>query len=160
MEVKLEKVTITNKEILYKLLQYSLYEGSMYIDNNIDDKGDFIYPWFDNYFTDNDRAAYIIKNDNNILGMVMVNENLKFLKKGKCIAEMLILPKYRRKHIATKAVYQIFDEYKVSWEVQPMENNQTAYAFWKNTIKNYTNGNYQIKNDSIEDVFIFESRLK
>ena len=41
-----------------------------------------------------------------------------------------------------------------------MENNQTAYAFWESAIKNYTNGNYQIKNDGIEDVFIFESRLK
>lgn len=160
MNFQLAKVNMKDKEILYKLLQYALYEGSMYIDNNIDNEGNFIYPWFDNYFTDDDRAAYIIKNDKDILGMIMVNENLKFLDKGKCISEILVLPKYRRKHIAASAVYKVFDEYKGLWEVQPMENNKTAYAFWENTIKNYTNNNYQIKNDGIEDVFIFESRLK
>ena len=156
--INLEKTTLKNKDILYKLLQYALYEGSMYIDNNIDNNGDFIYPWFDNYFTDDDRDAYIIKNDNDIVGMVMVNENLKFLDTGKCISEILILPKYRRKHLARDAVYQVFDMYKGPWEVQPMENNKTAYAFWKNTVSDYTNNNYQIKNDGIEDVFIFESR--
>ena len=29
----------------------------------------------------------------------MVNENLKFNKDGKCIAEFLIMPRFRKKHI-------------------------------------------------------------
>ena len=146
------------KEKLYKLLQYALYDGSQYIDNDINEDCIFEYRWFDNYFTDNDRNAYFIKSGNAYVGMVMVNENLKFNKDGKCIAEFLIMPRYRRNHIGKKVAYEIFEKFKDNWEVQPMENNPIAYSFWKNIISEYTNGNYITKNDGIEDVFIFNNK--
>ena len=52
------------KEKLYKLLQYALYDGSQYIDNDINEDCIFEYRWFDNYFTDNDRNSYFIKSGN------------------------------------------------------------------------------------------------
>lgn len=158
MNFILEKVTIDKKDILYNLLQFALYDGSQYIDNDINEKGIFEYKWFDNYFTDLDRNAYFIKDNNAYLGIVLVNENLKFNKDGKCIAEFLIMPKYRRNHIGKKVAYEIFEQFKGNWEVQPMENNPIAYSFWKNIIKEYTNDNYIIKNDGIEDVFIFNNK--
>lgn len=88
----------------------------------------------------------------------MVNENIKFNKIGKCIAEFLIMPRFRRNHIGKKVAYEIFEKFKGDWEVQPMENNPIAYSFWKNIISEYTNGNYITKNDGIEDVFIFNNK--
>ncbi len=158
MNYTLHKVTIKEKDILYRLLEYSLYDGSMYINNDIDEEAKFIYPWFDNYFTDDDRHAYFIKNGNDFLGMALVNENLKFNKSGKCVAEFLIMPRYRRNHIGKKVAYDIFEKFKGDWEVQPMENNPIAYSFWKNIINEYTNGNFITKNDGIEDVFIFNNK--
>ncbi len=146
------------KEKLYKLLQYALYDGSQYIDNGINDDCIFEYKWFNNYFTDKDRNAYFIKNENRYVGMVMVNENLKFNKDGKCIAEFLIIPKFRKKHIGKNVAYKIFEKFKGNGEIQPMENNPGAYSFWKSIISEYTNGNYIIKNDGIEDVFIFNNK--
>ena len=105
------------KEKLYKLLQYALYDGSQYIDNDINEDFIFEYRWFDNYFTDNDRNAYFIKSGNAYVGMVMVNENLKFNKDGKCIAEFLIMPRFRRNHIGKKVAYEIFEKFKGDWEV-------------------------------------------
>lgn len=158
MKYSLEKVNIVDKDKLYRLLEYSLYDGSQYIDNDINEECIFEYKWFDNYFTDSDRDAYFIKDGNKYLGFVMVNENLKFNKTGKCIAEFLIMPKYRRNHLGKKVAFDIFDMYKGDWEVQPMENNRNAYSFWSNIISEYTNNNYIIKNDGREDVFIFKSR--
>jgi hypothetical protein len=40
-----------------------------------------------------------------------------------------------------------------------MENNPIAYSFWKNIINEYTKGKYIIKNDGIEDVFIFNNKI-
>lgn len=158
MDYEIVKVNKEDKDKLYRLLQYALYDGSQYIDNDIDEECRFEYGWFDNYFTDDDRDAYFIKNGKSYLGMAMVNENLKFNEEGKCISEFLILPKYRRCHIGKRVAYDIFNMFKGDWEVQPMENNPTAYAFWKNTINEYTNGNYSIKNDGIEDVFMFKTK--
>ncbi len=104
------------------------------------------------------RYAYFIKNGSSYVGMVMVNENLKFNKNGKCIAEFLIMPKFRRNHIGKKVAYEIFNKFKGNWEIQPMKNNLGAYAFWKNIIFEYTNGNYIVKNNGKEDVFIFNNK--
>ena len=153
-----EIIKSKDKEKLYKLLQFALYDGSQYIDNILNDDCSFDYKWFNNYFTDSDRDAYIIKYKNKIAGCVFVNENLKFHKTGKCIAEFLILPSYRRLHLGKKVAYDIFNKYPGEWEVQPMENNPVAYNFWKNIIKEYTNNNYDVKNDGIEDVFLFHSQ--
>ncbi len=157
MNYEIVKVTLDEKDKLYKLLQYALYDGSQYIDNDINEDCIFEYTWFNNYFTDSDRNAFFIKNGNEYLGMAMVNENLKFNNSGKCIAEFLIMPKYRRHHIGKNVAYSIFDMYKGDWEIQPMENNPIAYSFWKNIINEYTNGEYVIKNDGTEDVFIFNN---
>ena len=64
------------KEKLYKLLQYALYDGSQYIDNDINEDCIFEYRWFDNYFTDNDRNSYFIKSGNAYVGMVMVGVSI------------------------------------------------------------------------------------
>lgn len=158
MNYKIVKVNDNEKDKLYRLLQYALYDGSQYIDNEINDNCIFEYKWFDNYFTDDDRDAYFIKDGDKFLGMAMVNENLKFNNSGKCIAEFLIMPMYRRNHIGKKVAYDIFEMFKGDWEVQPMENNPIAYSFWKNIINEYTNENYIIKNDGVEDVFIFNNK--
>ncbi len=155
MEYFLEKVEEPKKDILYRLLQFSLYDGSQYIDNELNDDCLYDYKWFNNYFTDDNRDAFFIKDNDNYIGFVMVNENLKFNKSGKCIAEFLVIPRYRRCHIGKRVAYDIFNMYDGLWEVQPMENNPIAYAFWKNIINEYTNGNYEIKNDGVEDVFLF-----
>ena len=159
MKYEIVEVKQEDKEKLYRLLQYALYDGSQYIDNDINNDCIFEYKWFDNYFTDNDRYAYFIKNGSSYAGMVMVNENLKFNKDGKCIAEFLIMPKFRRNHIGKKVACEIFDKFKGNWEIQPMKNNLGAYAFWKNIIFEYTNGNYIVKNDGKEDIFIFNNKI-
>ena len=158
MQYEIIEVTKEEKDKLYKLLQYALYDGSNYIDNELNDECTFKYDWFENYFTDKDRTAYFIKSNGKYIGMVMVNENLKFNKTGKCISEFFIMPKYRRNHIGKRVAFDIFEKFKGDWEVQPMENNKIAYSFWKSIISEYTNNNYITKNNGIEDVFIFNNK--
>lgn len=154
--IELEKVKIEDKNKLYNLLQFALYDGSFYIDNIINDECLFDYKWFNNYFTDKKREVYFIKYNNKIAGFVMINQHLKVLKEGYCISEFLVLPQYRRNHIGAQAAYKAFDLHK-TWEVQPMDNNNIAYNFWRNVIKKYTNNNYKTYTfTDMEDVFVFE----
>jgi len=158
MNYQIVKAKLEEKEKMYRFLQLALYDGSQYVDNEINEDIIFEYNWFDAYFEDPTRDAYFIKDNDKFLGMVFVNENLKFISTGKSIAEFLILPRFRRNHIGKKVAFDIFDKYKGNWEVQPMENNPIAYAFWEKTIKDYTNNHYEKKNDGKEDVFIFHSK--
>lgn len=160
MDYEIVSVNKSEKDKLYRLLQYALYDGSQYIDNDVNDECVFEYEWFDNYFSDDDRNAYFIKKEHNYLGMVLINENLKFNNSGKCIAEFLILPKYRRNYIGKRVAFDIFENFIGNWEVQPIKNNPSAYSFWKNIISEYTMGNYVVKNDGIEDIFLFNNENK
>ena len=117
MNYEMIDVKQQEKEKLYKLLQYALYDGSQYIDNDVNEECIFEYRWFDNYFTDEDRSAYFIKSGKTYVGMVMVNENLKFNKNGKCIAEFLIMPRFRRNHIGKRVAYETFEKFRGDWEV-------------------------------------------
>ena len=152
MEYQLEKVTLEKKDVLYNLLQFALYDGSQYIENELNENGNFNYNWFDNYFKDANRESYFIKNGDKYIGFVMINENLKFNNSGKSVAEFLIMPKYRRHHIGKKVAMEIFDMYPGWWEVEPIENSESAYIFWRKTIEEYTLNNFEIKD---EKIFVF-----
>lgn len=155
MKYKLEEVKIEEKDILFNLLQFALYDGSQYIENNINNDGLFNYKWFDSYFTDDNRVSYFIRTiDNELIGFVMINQYLKIFESGNSIAEFLILPQYRRKHIGKRVMFDIFNIYKGNWEVEPIENSKEAYEFWKNTIKNYTNDKYSFK----DNIFLFNNK--
>ena len=152
MDYQLEKVVIEKKDTLFNLLQFALYDGSQYIQNELNENAKFNYTWFDNYFTDLNIEAYFIKSDDKYLCFVMINENLKFNKLGKSIAEFLIMLQYRRNHIGKKVAMKIFDMYHGIWEVEPIEGSEQAYYFLKNTIEQYTNNKYELKENR---VFIF-----
>ena len=38
MKVELEKVEESKKDVLYKMVQFALYDGSQYVDNEITDE--------------------------------------------------------------------------------------------------------------------------
>ena len=131
MNIFLEKVNINDKEILYRLLQYSLFEESENDLNEMNDKAIFEYQYFEKYFTDKDRDAYFIKekNTNKLLGFAMINTYTQIFDNGHSIAEYMVIPKYRRNKIGKKIAIELFNKYKGNWEVKPSLNSNKAYLF-------------------------------
>ena len=113
MNICLKKADPAKKEILFRLLQYSLFEESLHDQNTINEDALFDYPWFDLYFTEKDRG----------------------------IAEFMILPSFRRNHIGRDAALQCFEMYPGNWEVSPSFGSRQAYLFWENVIGTFTDGN-------------------
>ncbi|MBQ6896622.1 MAG: GNAT family N-acetyltransferase [Oscillospiraceae bacterium] len=154
MNCSLQKVSLPDKEILYRLLQYSLFEESQTDLNEMNNEALFEYEWFDSYFTDKDREAYFIKSEENKLcGFVMINTYMQKMQHGHSIAEFMIIPQYRRKKLGKSVAFQIFDIYKGNWEVSPSYGSYSAYMFWKNIIEEYTDSEYIYE----DGIFIFKS---
>lgn len=154
MNFELELVSFDKRDVLFNLLQFALYDGCLFTNESLNDKGLFSYKWFDNYFIDNDRDAYFIKDGNKYLGFVMINEYLRFNNEGKSVAEFFIMPQYRRKHLGMKVAFAIFDMFPGYWEVKPIDNSREASLFWERVIGEYTGGNFMLKND----VYVFNIR--
>ena len=153
MDFYLDKVSVSKKDVLYRLLQYSLFEESENDLNEMDENAVFKYEYFEKYFTDKNREAYFIKekDSNKLLGFAMVNEYVQKCDKGHSVAEYMVLPKYRRKKIGKRVAFEIFNKHKGSWEIKPSYNSQKAYLFWESVIKEYTGGNYKF----YDGIFVF-----
>ena len=155
MNTYLDKVELESREILYRLLQYSLYEESLNDGNEINEEAIFEYKYFDKYFIDKDREAYFIRENktNKLLGFVMINEYMQKSDKGHSIAEFMVLPKYRKNKIGKKVAIECFNLHKGNWEVEPSYGSEQAYLFWKKVINEYTSNN----NKFIDGIFVFKN---
>lgn len=156
IQYKLERVKIEDKDILYRLLQYSLFEESLTDLNEMNYEAIFEYKWFDNYFEDENREAYFIKeqDSNKLLGFAMVNQYMEKNKDGHSIAEFMIIPKYRRLKIGKSVAIELFNMHDGIWEVKPSNGNKGAFSFWKNVIDEYTNDNNKFE----DGLFIFKNK--
>lgn len=155
-QYKLDRVKVEDKDILYRLLQYSLFEESLTDQNEMNNEAIFEYKYFDSYFQDNNREAYIIKEQetNKILGFAMVNQYMQKSKDGHSIAEFMIVPKYRRLKIGKRVAIELFNMHKGNWEVKPSYGSVVALAFWKSVIDEYT----QNDNTFEDGIFIFQNK--
>ena len=142
MDIRLETVEEHKKHVLYRLLQYSLFEESLTDQNDMDEDGVFAYKWLEDYFTEEDREAFFIKEQGTekLLGFVMVNTYVQRWESGHSIAEFMVLPKFRRTGVGKQAARACFDRYPGNWEVSPSLGSGQAYEFWKSVIRKYTGG--------------------
>lgn len=145
MNVYLDRVKLEDKEILYRLLEYSLFEESLNDGNEMNEEAIYEYKYFDTYFTDSSRDAFFIKEKatNKLLGFVMINQYVQKVDNGHSIAEYMVIPKYRKKHIGKKVAFECFNMYKGNWEVSPSYGSESAYIFWNKVITEYTNNNFE-----------------
>lgn len=57
IKIILEPVSPQQRDTLFRMLQYSLFEESLTDLNEMNGEALFEYPWFDLYFTEEDREA-------------------------------------------------------------------------------------------------------
>lgn len=156
MNIVLENVEERKKDVLYRLLQYSLFEESLTDQNDMNEDAVFEYPWFESYFTEEERDACFIREEETgkLLGFVMMNTYVQKFDSGHSIAEFMVLPKFRRNKIGKKAAFACFARYPGNWEISPSYGSEQAYLFWKNVIDEYAGKNKQYE----DGIFLFSQK--
>lgn len=136
--MKLEEITIKEKNKLEKLVQLYLHDLSkdFKIDFN-NDTCEYLYD-LSTYFHNN--KAYFIKVVNNIVGFILLDIN----KDNYEISEIFILNNYKNNHYGEEAVTTIFNMYKGNWVIKAVPNSNIAKNFWNKVINKYTNNNYKV----------------
>lgn len=160
MEFKLIKVEEKDKNVIYNLMQLYKYELSFFEDETTTftmlDSGLYVLKYIEKYWQDENRHPYILKYNNELAGFVLYRYNEEDMNE---IAEFFILNKYRKMGAGTFMANKIFELYKGKWEVRTLIKNERAQKFWRNTIRNFTNNNFEekfIRNNS-RLAFYFES---
>lgn len=130
MKIELVRVKQEEKETLFRLLQYSLFEESLTDLGEMNDDALFDYPWFDAYFIEPQREAYFIREEGprKLLGFAMVRgcEDDRH-----AIAEFMVIPKYRRLGVGAQAARACLALHDGLWEVKPSYGSEGAKLFWQ-----------------------------
>lgn len=156
IKIILEPVSPQQRDTLFRMLQYSLFEESLTDLNEMNGEALFEYPWFDLYFTEEDREACFIREEESyrLLGFAMINTHVQKSEKGHSIAEFMVIPKYRGRGIGKRAAMECFDKHAGRWEVTPSIGSRAAREFWKHVIDQYTGEN----NTPTDGTFCFSRR--
>ena len=132
----LRKVTPADRTLLFNLLQKYLCEMTRYYPDPVDDDGTIDYPYFDAYFTDDDRAAYILLSNGQIAGFAMVNRHSCIGETiDHAMAEFFVLPSHRRNGVARDAVKLLLPLHPGRWEIKYHLRNEGAAAFWQEAVR-------------------------
>ena len=152
--IRLQEVKKEERELLWNINQKYQYEMTKYYPDEMDEHGNYHYEYFDAYFTDTERKAFFIYDDDIIVGFVMLNPYSAIEHyPDYTIAEFTIFPSYRRNHCAIKAVNLILSRYHGKWEIKYNEKNVGAKKLWTMVTEQYSPVVYHI--DEEETVLEF-----
>ena len=161
MKFDLIKVEEKDKNVIYNLMQLYTYELSFFEDETTNftmlDSGLYaMNKYVERYWQEESRQPYILKCNNKLAGFVLQKFNEENINE---IAEFFVINKYRKMGAGTFMANKMFELYRGKWEVRTLIKNVRAQKFWRNTIKNYTNNNFEekyIRNNS-RLAFYFEN---
>ena len=90
---------------------------------------------------------FLLRADDRLAGFAMVRQ----LENGtNDMAEFFILRKFRRSGTGRQVAIALFDRFPGNWEVRELLANTAAQAFWRQTIRNYTNGDFDDRQEYFE----------
>lgn len=146
--IRLQEVKAEDRKLLWNINQKYLYEMTKYYPDNMDEQGNYHYGYFDAYFTDAERKAFFIYDDEIMVGFVMLNPYSAIgHHPDYTIAEFTIFPSYRRNHYAINAVNLILSIYHGKWEIKYNEKNAGAKELWTMVTEQYSPTVYHINEE-------------
>lgn len=146
MDVEIVEVEEERKHVLGRLLQFYLYEFSIYEDTDVNQEGLFEYEHFDKYWKKGNRHPFLFKYQGQLVGFALIRTSLpsKLFDDQTVseIAEFFVMKKYRRKGIGKNAAFKIFDKFSGRWEIWQLEKNIASKKFWRAIIDEFMDGEW------------------
>ena len=147
-----------DRDLLWNINQKYLYEMTNYYDDPMDEHGNYHYGHFDEYFSDPKRTAYLLYDDDTLIGFAMLNPYSCIGKSPDyTMAEFTVFPAYRRKHLAFDVVNAILNKHPGQWEIKYNENNLAAKHLWSKVSAAYSPEVFRLNGE--ETVLLFKKNL-
>lgn len=164
MQVDVIKASIEQKPVLANLLELYAYDFTEFCDFDIGDNGFYGYEHLPLYWIEPTRFPYLIYVDKKIAGFILVQRGSPISNDTMVwdIAEFFVMKKYKRHGVGTAAAVHIWQQFKGSWQVRVLVDNQIACSFWLQAIKKFTSVTPVKTEIRIKDedwiVYTFESK--
>ncbi|MHB9025174.1 MAG: GNAT family N-acetyltransferase [Armatimonadota bacterium] len=139
MDITIQHVSVEDKPILRNLMELYLCELSSYEERDVNEDGSFGYKYLDNYWTETNRHAFLIRVAGKLAGFVLVRQIDAHTHE---LAEFFVLPRYRRQQVGRTVACRIFGMFPGRWRVMQLVANEPAQQFWRAVIGEYTGGQF------------------
>ena len=134
-QVRIEQVTSRERDVLWRYLQFYIYDMSRFTGAQPDD-GVFPYRQFDAYWREGDlRSALWAKVGSEIAGFALV----RFDADEGCreMAEFFIANRWRRRGIGLSFARRVLARFPGPWRLHELANNDAAIAFWHRVLDGF-----------------------
>ena len=157
--IRLLVVQEKDRELLWNINQKYLYEMTNYYDDPMDAAGNYHYGYFDAYFSDPQRTAYFLYDDEALVGFAMLHSYSCVAKApDHTMAEFTIFPAYRRRHLAFDAANMILEKHPGRWEIKYNEKNIAAKQLWNKVAAPYSPEVFHLNDTETVLLFTKESQ--
>jgi predicted acetyltransferase len=166
MPIQLQAATREQANILGNLLQFYLYDFSVYFCDAPDgyvEKDGLFDPGFDlnRYFDQAGYWAYLARVEKQWAGFALISDRADQAPPGtpgRSVDEFFVMRCFRRKGIGRAMAFQIFDTYRGFWQIGAIEPNLPAQNFWRVAISAYTGGRYRESiTDAYDEVIVWQT---
>jgi predicted acetyltransferase len=134
-QVRIEQVTPCERDVLWRYLQFYVYDMSRFTGAQPDD-GVFPYRHFDAYWREGEaRLAWWAKVGGEIAGFALV----RFDAGERCheIAEFFIVNRWRRRGVGLSFARLLLARFPGPWRLHELANNTDAIAFWRRVLAGF-----------------------
>lgn len=146
--VTVDVAGVEEKPVFRRLLQLYLYDFTEFIDGDLNDHGEFAYPYLDHYWaaaSGETRVPYLVRADGKLAGFALVRRDGDGPWK---MAEFFVLRGYRRAGVGARAASATFERHPGAWEVHEVRTNLPAQTFWRRVIGRFTSGAFEEDGDA------------
>ena len=144
--MSVELLEITDRETLDHLVQLYSYDFTEFVDVDLGPDGRYAFIDADIVWQMPTHDASFICVDRALAGFSLAYEDVSFRDptvKTWWVAEFFVLRAYRRKDVGRRAATMLFDRLGGTWEVGQIPANESAQAFWRSVIADYTGGEFE-----------------
>jgi predicted acetyltransferase len=144
--IELVPVLPEEEEILHNLMQFYIYEFTVFLEIKLEENGKFGPFVLKSYWTEPNLHAYFILTNGEIAGFAMVE--IGSGNNPSVVREFFIMRKFYRKGLGKAAAFKLFSLFPGKWSITQVEKNEPARNFWRSTVSDYTGGSYT---DRVDD---------
>lgn len=94
------------------------------------------------YFEEKDHYAFLVKVGDELAGFVLIHKGGTNPNSDWSMGEFFIVAKFQGKGIGKQAAHLAWQQFPGHWEVTVIPENTPAWAFWRKSVGDFTNGKY------------------
>ena len=142
IDVVVEPAGVESRAVVRRLMELYLYDFTEFLPHDVDERGEFGYPYLDHYWAPEEgetRIPFLLRANGKLAGFAFVR------RKGDgpwMMAEFFVLRKYRRRGVGAVAARTLFARFPGEWKVSQVKENSPAQAFWRRLIGDVTAGQF------------------